>query len=70
MRSAHEAEEYARKVRSILEAAGVSDCKMQEGSIRFDVNLSVRKSANDPFGTRTEMKNLNSFRATGACGGI
>jgi len=63
MRSAHEAEEYARKVRSILEAAGVSDCKMQEGSIRFDVNLSVRKSANDPFGTRTEMKNLNSFRA-------
>ncbi len=62
MRSAHEAEEYARKVRSILEAAGVSDCKMQEGSIRFDVNLSVRKNANEPLGTRTEMKNLNSFR--------
>ncbi len=62
MRSAAEAEAFARKVKSILEAAGVSDCKMQEGSIRFDVNLSVRTLGSEKFGTRTEMKNLNSFR--------
>lgn len=63
MRSAEEAENYARKIKSILEAADVSDCKMQEGSIRFDVNLSVRPENTEKFGTRTEMKNLNSFRA-------
>ncbi len=63
MRGAAEAENYARKVKAILEAADVSDCKMQEGSIRFDVNLSVRKKGSEKFGTRTEMKNLNSFRS-------
>ena len=62
MTSAHEAESYARKIKSILEAAGVSDCKMQEGSIRFDINLSVKPKGADKLGTRTEMKNLNSFR--------
>ncbi len=41
---------------------GVSDCKMQEGSLRCDVNLSVRKRGEKAFGTRTEMKNLNSFQ--------
>ena len=62
MSSAKEAEAYARQVRSTLEAAGVSDCKMQQGSIRFDVNLSVKPKGSDVLGTRTEMKNLNSFR--------
>lgn len=61
MRSAAEARALAEKIKSILEYTGVSDCKMQEGSLRFDVNLSVRKPG-EPFGTRTEMKNLNSFR--------
>ncbi|MBF7097259.1 Asp-tRNA(Asn)/Glu-tRNA(Gln) amidotransferase subunit GatB [Alkalibacter mobilis] len=62
MRSAKEARAFAEKIKSILEYTEVSDCKMQEGSLRFDVNLSVRKFG-DPLGTRTEMKNLNSFRA-------
>jgi aspartyl-tRNA(Asn)/glutamyl-tRNA(Gln) amidotransferase subunit B len=62
MSSATEAERFARKVRAILESAGISDCKMQEGSLRFDVNLSVH-FPNEPLGTRTEMKNLNSFRS-------
>ncbi|MDR2519493.1 MAG: Asp-tRNA(Asn)/Glu-tRNA(Gln) amidotransferase subunit GatB [Eubacteriaceae bacterium] len=62
MRSPAEAELFARKVRSILLAAGVSDCRMQEGSLRFDVNLSVRPEGG-PLGTRTETKNLNSFRS-------
>ncbi len=63
MRSAYEAEAFARKIRSIIQATGASDCKMQEGSIRFDVNLSVMPKGSDVFGTRTEMKNLNSFRS-------
>lgn len=62
MRSAYEAEAFARKVRSIIQATKSSDCKMQEGSIRFDVNLSIMPKGSDKFGTRTEMKNLNSFR--------
>ncbi|MBE6038074.1 MAG: Asp-tRNA(Asn)/Glu-tRNA(Gln) amidotransferase subunit GatB [Anaerofustis stercorihominis] len=63
MRSAFEAEAFARKVRSIIQATKSSDCKMQEGSIRFDVNLSIMPKGSDTFGTRTEMKNLNSFRS-------
>ena len=63
MRSAEEARAFAEKVRNILEYTGVSDCKMEEGSIRFDVNLSVKEKGSDVLGTRTEMKNLNSFRA-------
>ena len=63
MRSPREAEEFAKKARAILEAAGVSDCRMQEGSLRFDVNLSLREKGAAEYGTRTEMKNLNSFRS-------
>jgi len=63
LRSAKEAEEYLRKLKSILEYIEVSDCKMQEGSLRADVNVSVRKKGTKEFGTRTEMKNMNSFRS-------
>jgi len=63
MRSAQEARAYMEKLRSILLFAGVSDCKMQEGSLRCDANVSVRKVGQSDFGTRTETKNLNSFRA-------
>ena len=61
LRSAEEVEAYMRKLKSILEYIEVSDCKMQEGSLRADVNVSVHKPG-EPFGTRTEMKNMNSFR--------
>ena len=62
LRSAEEVEAYMRKLKSILEYIEVSDCKMQEGSLRADVNVSVHKPG-EPFGTRTEMKNMNSFRS-------
>lgn len=62
LRSAGEAERYLRKMKSIFEYIEVSDCKMQEGSLRADVNVSVHKKG-EPFGTRTEMKNMNSFRS-------
>ena len=63
MRSAKEAEAYMRKIKSILEYIEVSDCKMQEGSLRADVNVSVMKKGSKEFGTRTEMKNMSSFRS-------
>lgn len=63
MRSAAEAKAYMEKIRSILLFAGVSDCKMQEGSLRCDANVSVRLKGNEELGTRTETKNMNSFRA-------
>ena len=63
IRSAEEEVAYVQKLRSILLYAGVSDCRMQEGSLRCDVNLSVRKKGEKAFGTRTEMKNINSFKA-------
>ncbi len=63
MRSSKEAEIYLKKLKSILEYIEVSDCKMQEGSLRADVNVSVRKKGATEFGTRTEMKNMNSFRS-------
>ena len=63
MRSIEEAEQYLRKLKSIFEYIEVSDCKMQEGSFRADVNVSVRKKGATEFGTRTEMKNMNSFRS-------
>lgn len=63
LRSAYEVEQYLRKLKSILEYIEVSDCKMQEGSLRADVNVSVRKKGVTEFGTRTEMKNMNSFRS-------
>ena len=62
MRSAAEVEAYMRKLKSIFEYIEISDCKMQEGSLRADVNVSVRKKGEEKFGTRTEMKNMNSFR--------
>ena len=63
LRSSEEVEEYLRKLKSILEYIEVSDCKMQEGSFRADVNVSVRKKGDPKLGTRTEMKNMNSFRS-------
>ena len=63
MRSSREAEEYLKKIKSILEYIEVSDCKMEEGSLRADVNVSVRKKGDTKFGTRTETKNMNSFRS-------
>lgn len=62
IRSAEEAKAYVQKLRAILLYTGVSDCRMQEGSLRCDVNLSVRKKGESRFGIRTEMKNLNSFQ--------
>lgn len=63
MRSAEEVIAYLEKLRLIIRYLGASDCKMQEGSMRADVNLSVREKGMPGFGTRTEMKNLGSFRA-------
>ena len=63
MRSADEVIAYLEKLRLIIQYLGASDCKLQEGSMRADVNLSVREVGSDQFGTRTEMKNLNSFKA-------
>ena len=63
LRSSKEVEAYLKKLKSILEYIEVSDCKMQEGSFRADVNVSVRKKGETKFGTRTEMKNMNSFRS-------
>ncbi len=62
MRSAEDAIAYFKKLRAIILYTGISDCKMNEGSMRCDVNLSVRKVGAEKFGTRTEMKNLNSFQ--------
>ena len=63
MRSADEVIAYLDKLRLIIQYLGASDCKLQEGSMRADVNLSVREVGTEKFGTRTEMKNLNSFKA-------
>ena len=63
MRSAKEVIAYLEKLRLIIQYLGASDCKLQEGSMRADVNLSVREVGAAEFGTRTETKNLNSFSA-------
>lgn len=63
MRSADEVIAYLEKLRLIIQYLGASDCKLNEGSMRADVNLSVREEGTKEFGTRTEMKNLNSFKA-------
>ncbi len=63
MRSAEEVIAYLEKLRTLIQYLGASDCKLQEGSMRADVNLSVREVGTEAFGTRTEMKNLNSFKA-------
>lgn len=63
MRSAEEVIAYLEKLRMLIQYLGASDCKLQEGSMRADVNLSLREKGTTEFGTRTEMKNLNSFTA-------
>ena len=62
-RSSQEVIAYLEKLKSTFEYLGISDCKMQEGSMRADVNLSVRPIGSEKYGTRTEMKNINSFKA-------
>ena len=61
MRSSREAKEYLETIKTILQYIDISDCKMQEGSIRCDVNVSVRPKGTEKFGTRCEMKNINTF---------
>ena len=63
MRSAREVIAFLEKLRLIIQYLGASDCKLQEGSMRVDVNLSLREKGAMAYGTRTEMKNLNSFHA-------
>ncbi|MDI9470561.1 MAG: Asp-tRNA(Asn)/Glu-tRNA(Gln) amidotransferase subunit GatB [Bacillota bacterium] len=63
LRSAEEVLAYLHKLRAILTYTGVSDARMNEGSFRCDVNLSIRERGAESFGTRVEMKNLNSFRS-------
>ena len=65
-RSAQEVIAFMEKLRSLLSFAGISDCKMQEGSMRCDVNISVREEGSDQLGTRTEIKNINSLKAIAA----
>lgn len=61
VRSPEEAYAYLEKLKNIIQYTGVSDCKMQEGSLRCDANLSLRPTGQETFGTKTELKNLNSF---------
>ncbi|KGG16899.1 MULTISPECIES: Asp-tRNA(Asn)/Glu-tRNA(Gln) amidotransferase subunit GatB [unclassified Prochlorococcus] len=63
LRSGREASEYASEIRRIVRYLGVSDGNMQEGSLRCDVNISVRRGPEAPFGTKVEIKNMNSFSA-------
>ncbi|MDD3654282.1 MAG: Asp-tRNA(Asn)/Glu-tRNA(Gln) amidotransferase subunit GatB [Desulfotomaculaceae bacterium] len=63
MRSPEEAYEYLNKLKAIILYTGVSDCKMEEGSLRCDANISVRPAGSQEFGTKTEIKNMNSFKA-------
>ena len=62
-RESEEVIAYLNKLKTTLEYLGISDCKMEEGSMRADVNLSVRKKGSTEFGTRTEMKNINSLKS-------
>jgi aspartyl-tRNA(Asn)/glutamyl-tRNA(Gln) amidotransferase subunit B len=62
IRSPEEGVQYLTKLKSILQYAGVSDCKMEEGSLRCDANISLRPMGSNEFGTKTELKNMNSFR--------
>lgn len=63
MNSAREASLYAQEIRRIVRYTGASDCDMEKGMMRFDINISLRKRSQKEFGIRTEVKNLNSFRA-------
>src|SRR5206468_6280883 len=65
MRSAEEARAYVDELRAILVATGASDGKMEEGSLRVDANVSVRPEGSDQYGTRCEVKNMNSLRSLG-----
>ena len=60
-RTPEEAYAYLEKLKSIIQYTGVSDCKMEEGSLRCDANISLRPVGQEEFGTKTELKNLNSF---------
>ncbi len=63
MHSAAEARAYMEKIKSILEYIDVSNCRMEEGNLRADINVSLRPVGSDKLGTRTEMKNINSFKS-------
>ena len=63
LRSPEEARRYMEKLKAVIQYTGVSDCKMEEGSLRCDANISVRPVGATAFGTKTEIKNLNSFKA-------
>lgn len=63
LRSPEEAKAYLEKMKAILQYIDVSDCKMEEGSLRCDANISLRPQGSDKFGTKTEIKNLNSFKS-------
>ncbi len=63
IRSAEEAKAYVQKLRSIMKYVEVSDCNMEEGSMRCDVNISLRPVGQEKFGTRAEIKNVNSFKS-------
>ncbi len=69
-RSVDEVREYVEKLQLLMKYIGVSDCKMQEGSLRCDVNISVRLKGSQALGTRTEIKNMNSFAFYGQGVGI
>ncbi len=66
LESPDQAYEYLVNLKAILKCAGVSECDMEKGQLRCDANISVRKNASDPWGTRAEIKNLNSFKAVKA----
>ena len=65
IRSADQAKAYVNELRAILVAIGASDARMEEGSLRIDANVSMRRAGTEPFGTRAEIKNLNSVRSLG-----
>lgn len=62
LRSPEEARVYMEKLKTIIQYTGVSDCKMEEGSLRCDANISIRPVGSEQFGTKTEIKNLNSLK--------
>ncbi|HOJ78253.1 MAG TPA: Asp-tRNA(Asn)/Glu-tRNA(Gln) amidotransferase subunit GatB [Bacillota bacterium] len=66
LRSPREAREYLEKLKLLLQYAGVSDCKMEEGSLRCDANISIRPKGSKEFGVLAEIKNMNSFKAVQA----
>jgi len=67
MRSIDEVVAYLEELVRILDYAGISDCKLEQGSVRFDINVSLHPKGTEKFGTRTEIKNLNSFTAVRRC---